>query len=322
MVVHGQLSIILSFVLTGLSTLVVALRFYSRHFLAGRLRASDWVMLLALLATWFSVVVNWYVICFFDYSRVNSKKSLAKVVSRSLLSVWIYRLTSIITLCLIKTSILLFYRYIASTHKYFHYLVRALITGILVGSASMIIAAVFTCYPVQDSWSFETFEAGINGRRRRLELMGTFSIGIMAIIGSAVRLRVIYLWLSDFRLQQKMVGDLLVWTQVEQNVGIIAGSIPFLRPIFRKALARFRLRTKSRDQRSPGPVIRLIGDNAPDQHMMPRALVIPSPTPTFESHQEFRMPKAHLPPIEPVKTQCAWGSTIWDGTQVRQVLPT
>jgi hypothetical protein len=65
MAVHGRLSVVLAFVLTGLSTIVVALRyaaiqtvnvprltgyrFYSRHILAGKIGASDWVIFLALV---------------------------------------------------------------------------------------------------------------------------------------------------------------------------------------------------------------------------------------------------------------------------------
>ena len=64
---HAKLSVVLAFVLTGVSTSVVALRlgyidlcvtvemltfcrFYSRHFLVGRLSSSDWVMFLALVS--------------------------------------------------------------------------------------------------------------------------------------------------------------------------------------------------------------------------------------------------------------------------------
>lgn len=154
-------------------------------------------------------------------------------------------------------------------------------------------------------------------KRRRLELVGIFSIGLFAIIGSAVRLRVIILWLTDWLHMGENAANLQIWSQVEQNVGIIAGSVPFIRPIFRKALHRVR----SREQLSPGPVIQLIGavhDQQNQPQFAPRALIIPSPSPTFG---EFRMPK-ELPPIEPIRTQYSWGSGIWDGSQVRQDLPT
>ncbi|KAH7400939.1 hypothetical protein DE146DRAFT_479981 [Phaeosphaeria sp. MPI-PUGE-AT-0046c] len=358
MAVHGQLSIVLAFVLTGLSTIIVALRFYSRHFLVGKLSASDWVMLLALLGTWGSVAVNWYTIHFLDYSSVHDRDSFAHVATGSLLTTWIYRLSYILDLCLIKTSILLFYNYIAASQQNFHRLVKILLAINFIGSASMIGAAIFSCYPISDAWNFRVFELGFYGvratqcynlgsfwlfnasynlatdiviwtipivfllnlktmnRRRRLELVGIFSIGLCAIIGSAARLRVMVLWLSDWMHQGENTANLQIWSQVEQNVGIIAGSIPFIRPIFRKALHKVR----SREQTSPGPVIQLIGavQELHDQQFVPRALIIPSPSPTFG---EFRMPK-DLPPIQPMQTPCSWGSGIWDGSQVRQDLPT
>jgi hypothetical protein len=155
-------------------------------------------------------------------------------------------------------------------------------------------------------------------KRRRIELVGIFSIGMLAIVGSAARLHIMVLWLSDFVHQGENSANLMIWSQVEQNIGIIAGSIPFLRPIFRKALMRVR----SREQPSPGPVIQLIRpgeEHDTTNQFVPRALMIPSPSPTCG---EFKMPECELPPVEPVRTQYSWGSAVWDGSQVKQVLPT
>jgi hypothetical protein len=223
----------------------------------------------------------------------------------------------------------------------------------------MIFAGVFTCYPISDAWSFDVFEGGFYGihatqcynpgpfwlfnatynlvtdviiwtlpilfflnlqnmpLRHRLELIGTFSVGVMAIIASACRLRTMVLWLSDFQSQGENTANLLLWSQIEQHTGIIAASIPFLRPIFRKGLTRVR----NREQPSPSPVARLVGQGTPDSPAMYRTPIIPSPSPTFGSrNKEFRPPSESLVPIEPVRSNCTWGSTIWDGTQVRQVL--
>jgi hypothetical protein len=155
-------------------------------------------------------------------------------------------------------------------------------------------------------------------KRRRIELITTFSIGMLAILGSAFRLHIMFLWVSDYVHQPENSANLMIWSQVEQNVGIIAGSLPFLRPLFRKALVRAR----SSGQRSPGPIIQLISANGDEAHdeFVPRSLIIPSPSPTCG---EFRRPEGELPPVEMVGTQgLSWGSAIWDGTQVRQVLPT
>jgi hypothetical protein len=64
---------------------------------------------------------------------------------------------------LIKTSILLFYNYIAASRQSFHWLVRALLTINWLGSASMIVASVFTCYPISDAWSIRVWEMSFQG---------------------------------------------------------------------------------------------------------------------------------------------------------------
>ncbi|KAH7380696.1 hypothetical protein BKA66DRAFT_128348 [Pyrenochaeta sp. MPI-SDFR-AT-0127] len=361
MAVHEKLSVVLAFVLMGISTIIVALRFYSRHFLVGKLSSSDWVMLLALIAAWGSVVVNWYMIRFMDYSGVDSRETFAEVASNSLLIFWMYRVSYILDLCLIKTSILLFYDCIAASNTRFRYLVRALLAIVLLGSASMIFAAVFTCYPIADAWSFEVFERGFYGihatqcynpgpfwlanagynlvtdvmiwtlpiifflnlqtmpLRRRLELMAIFSVGLFAIVASAVRLRIMVLWLSGFVQQGENTANLLIWSQMEQHTGIIAASIPFLRPMFRKVL----IKARSREQPSPSPVVHLVGHGSTPQNPgVFRPPIIPSPSPTFGgSDKEFRPPRKPLPPVEPIHHGSTWGSAIWDGTQVRQVLP-
>ena len=227
----------------------------------------------------------------------------------------------------------------------------------------MIVAAIFTCWPVSDAFAWDVFWDGIHGKfatqcynpgpfwlfnasynlatdiviwtlpilfflnlhtlpmRRRLELIATFSVGMLAIIASTIRLRTMVLWLSDYKNQGENTANVLLWSQVEQHTGVIAASIPFCRPLFRKALIRVR----SREQPSPGPAARLVGEGTPKFHPgMFRTPIIPSPSPTFDSNssKEFRQPMCPLAPIEPVRSTSTWGSTIWDGNQVHSVLPT
>lgn len=285
--------------------------------------------------------------------KSQSRESFAEVATGTLLSFWIYRISYILNLCLIKTSILLFYKFIASSRKSFHHLVRGLLAITLLGSASMIVAAVFQCYPVEDAWSFEVFERGFQGirpnqcynpgpfwianaaynlvtdimiwflpfafflnlssmpMRRRLGLIAIFSVGIVALVASAARLRVLLLWLSGFRAQQDNAANLMIWSQVEQNTGIIAGSIPFLRPLMCKLFGK----STYRQHHSP-PVFE---EDSPGLPTMPRMLVIPSPTPTVDDRAGFSVPKTTLAPIE-MRNHNTWGNAIWDGTQVRQVL--
>ncbi|KAF2872098.1 hypothetical protein BDV95DRAFT_492494 [Massariosphaeria phaeospora] len=351
MAVHDRLAIIVAFTTTSISTVVVALRFYSRYFLVGKLSSPDWVMLAALVGSWSSAVVNYYQVHFLDYTHVKNKESFKVVVTGSLLTFWIYRLNYIFNLCLVKTSILLFYNHVTSSHKSFHLITRGTLALVLLGSIGMFVAAIFACTPPSDAWNFDVFFASISGIhtadcydptmpwlinggfnlvtdaiiwilpipfflnlqtmpvRRRLELVGIFSIGIMAVVASAVRLNVLLVWSSSWQKQGENSANLLIWSQVEQHAAIISGSTPFLRPLIRRAFTRVR----SRELPSPSPAAKLIAPQhfTPENPLPPRTLIIPSPSPTIGStHAPFRVPPSPLSPIAPMQVGSSFDSAV------------
>jgi hypothetical protein len=65
-------------------------------------------------------------------------------------------------------------------------------------------------------------------------VVGIFSIGIMAIIASVVRLHVMRMWAISPINSARYGNDLLLWGQVEANSGIISASVPFLRLLLRR----------------------------------------------------------------------------------------
>lgn len=69
---------------------------------------------------------------------------------------------------------------------------------------------------------------------KRLALIGIFSVGIMAIVASSVRMWVMMLWAESAINSARFGPDLLLWGQVETNAGIISASIPFLRLLFQR----------------------------------------------------------------------------------------
>ncbi|KAF2747368.1 hypothetical protein M011DRAFT_494498 [Sporormia fimetaria CBS 119925] len=335
----GNHAVVTAFALTSLSTVVVALRFYSRYVLVRKLSSPDWVMFFALITTWGSAVVNYYQIDSTDYSEAYDEAESIRVTVRALLTVYIYRLFYIVGLSLIKISILLFYNYVTSVHKSFHCIVKALMCIVIASCLSMFIAAVLTCNPPSDAWSYDVFQGSIQGiypkacynpvilwyfsaifnlvtdciiwilpipfvlhlqsmqTKRRIELAATFSVGIVAITASAVRLWVVTEWTSGYEKQAEKLPSLLIWGQVEQHAGIIAASIPFLRPLFRRL---FRGR---REQLSPSlppkPVVRRLSPER-DQ-FRGRTPIIPSPSPTFgSSNAAFVGPPSPLARIKAV----------------------
>ncbi|KAF1959686.1 hypothetical protein CC80DRAFT_533060 [Byssothecium circinans] len=341
-VYHGSLAVAIAFALTSLSTVVVALRFYSRYHLVRKLSSPDWMMLAGLIATWCCTVVTYYITVFSDYSHVHDLQSYSRVVSGSLLMMWLFRFNYMLDHLLIKLSILLFYKYIASSHRSFHQIVNALIAIVGVSSLVMVCISIFLCHPVADAWSAKVFMAQFRGIRatqclqptklwlfngafnlatdaiiwllpvpfflhlrsmpikRRLELTAIFGLGVLAIAASAVRLWVLKRWLSNFNEAGMQLGNLLIWSQVEQHAGIIAASIPFLRPLVKKMMRA----TRRDNEQSPSPAGKLIGDNiTPENPVMPRTPIIPSPAPTFGSDRGFRAPPSPLPPIAPVQPE-------------------
>ncbi|KAF2180572.1 hypothetical protein K469DRAFT_729814 [Zopfia rhizophila CBS 207.26] len=68
---------------------------------------------------------------------------------------------------------------------------------------------------------------------KRLALIGIFSVGIMAIVASCVRMWVMALWSESVSNSGRFGADLLLWGQVETNSGIISASVPFLRLLFK-----------------------------------------------------------------------------------------
>ncbi|OAL48104.1 hypothetical protein IQ07DRAFT_544147, partial [Pyrenochaeta sp. DS3sAY3a] len=56
----GFVVVIVGATLTSISTIIVALRYYCRHFLMGAVGISDHLMCAALMLTWGNFVVNYY----------------------------------------------------------------------------------------------------------------------------------------------------------------------------------------------------------------------------------------------------------------------
>lgn len=65
--------------------------------------------------------------------------------------------------------------------------------------------------------------------RQRLALVGIFSVGVLAIVASSIRMHVMVLWAASPWNSAIYGADLLLWGQVEINSGIISASVPFLR---------------------------------------------------------------------------------------------
>jgi hypothetical protein len=70
--------------------------------------------------------------------------------------------------------------------------------------------------------------------RQRVALVAIFSVGMLAIAASSVRMHVMRLWAASPWNSAIYGADLLLWGQVETNSGIISASIPFLRVLLKR----------------------------------------------------------------------------------------
>ncbi|KAI4668783.1 uncharacterized protein J4E78_002611 [Alternaria triticimaculans] len=92
---------------------------------------------------------------------------------------------------------------------------------------------------------------------KRLALIGIFSVGIMAITASSVRMWVMMLWAESPSNSARFGNDLLLWGQVETNSGIISASIPFLRLLFRSTQKEERSATPVKVNRVPSRPVQI-----------------------------------------------------------------
>ncbi|KAJ8116995.1 hypothetical protein OPT61_g1722 [Boeremia exigua] len=89
--------------------------------------------------------------------------------------------------------------------------------------------------------------------RQRLALVGIFSVGVLAIVASSIRMHVMVLWAASPWNSAIYGADLLLWGQVEINSGIISASVPFLRLLFKRQERAKRVAVRRKVAEIPTP---------------------------------------------------------------------
>ncbi|KAF1848944.1 uncharacterized protein K460DRAFT_415403 [Cucurbitaria berberidis CBS 394.84] len=271
---------ITAFVLTGVSTMVVAVRCYCRVWIVGRLKLYDYIMLVALLCTWGLCACNHYQLMFGSGAQSGPKGMPKNLLFGSAVSWYVYHIGYSAVMGMIKLSILVFYLSFA-THRMFRILVHISITFVAAVSTLMIFILAFQC-PKKPSYAFSPailkdrgaghcfdlrivfyWQAGFSigsdlvilvlpmpllvslrmNTMKRISLMAVFSIGLLVPIASGVRLWGLILWANSGKLARYYGGYLIFWSQVEINTAIICASAPSLQPLVTRVfdkLARFQ----------------------------------------------------------------------------------
>ena len=69
---------------------------------------------------------------------------------------------------------------------------------------------------------------------KRLALVAIFSVGIICIVASCIRISILVLWGESGENASKYGSDVVLWGQVEVNCGIVCASFPFLQSLFKR----------------------------------------------------------------------------------------
>jgi len=255
-------------VFTVISTIVLALRLWSRLSIAGRLQAFDWVTVVAYVA-----IVAWSALTLDEQRVVGPNAFQCDQTYNEIIGYerdWdILMFTYPIVIFIIKLSLLLFYHQLSS---WFPLRCSVYITGFLCFGNAMaaIFTWVFQCnYP--NLWDHQAdmnldckldqvpivvamgaisiatdiiiwlspmplvWQLQLNTRERVLAI-GTFGIGLVACVGSMMRLIAVKKYLA---FGQDASGDdsrqpINCWAIVEMNLALICACVPALRALILK----------------------------------------------------------------------------------------
>ncbi|KAJ5120522.1 uncharacterized protein N7515_009910, partial [Penicillium bovifimosum] len=256
---HGQQALVVTAVLTALSTLIVAMRFYARLGLMKMTGREDWAILISLV---FSLIYLSLVAAQLHYGMgIHSALLSTAVLQKQLKCLWAAIPMYNASMAFTKISILFQYLRIFPGRS-FRYACYSVMGVVALYSTWAIVSGFVNCVPVAKFWnhdlpgnclSFEAvwfFNASMNivtdvtllllpmpllsnlqlPRRQKFALMGVFAIGILVVVTSILRLSSLRQVAKSTDTSYSNVGA-AYWTAAECNVAIICACLPFLRPI-------------------------------------------------------------------------------------------
>ncbi|OAL50604.1 hypothetical protein IQ07DRAFT_432086 [Pyrenochaeta sp. DS3sAY3a] len=161
----GRVLIVVGFTLTAFSTLVVGLRLYIRYFRLRMAGVSDYIMFLSLIFTWGITCINYGQTKFGKDARLSQVEKFPNsprvkaALSGTLITWFVYRPLYILTISLVKLSILAFYRTLVPpatplrSFRIFRFTVHSLIIFLILYALATITASIFQCAPISAAYS-------------------------------------------------------------------------------------------------------------------------------------------------------------------------
>ncbi|KAK6542031.1 hypothetical protein TWF694_007802 [Orbilia ellipsospora] len=262
----------ITFVLLGLATIFVMLRF----------GLDDWLIVIGLAFEWALAVMNYFMI------KYGTGRHIATVTIEELiptLRYWFaYQIIYPLVLLFIKLSILSFYRGISPQTWY-----RNTVYGVgffaVAWSIAFILAYIFECPNPSTAWSL-TFPKGcvnlpalyystasINiasdliilllpipvlhqlqiDRRRKFALIAIFSVGGVAVTGSVARLWSLWKYQNTVDVSYDAIF-ILLFSHIEINLAMMCACAPALKPFFKSFATPFSSKVGDSHTKSSGPV--------------------------------------------------------------------
>ncbi|KAF4432969.1 Satratoxin biosynthesis SC1 cluster protein 4 [Colletotrichum fructicola] len=249
-------------VLAVLTFPVVILRLVSRRSIAGKLELDDWTTLvtaIVLAATMGCVIASAKLGFGLHYWNVNPANA-----QRIIQLYYAVQMLYIIVLILAKVSIVALFARVFPSRKF--QLVNRLVFVFLVGHGLVFTFVImFECTPIAGIWDRTLIRKCVDlnavalasailsivedivilampiqqlsqlqlGSKKKLAVIFMFSLGSFACITSIVRLRWLVLFADSYDTTWDNV-DFVTWSITEISVALMCGSLPALRPLFKK----------------------------------------------------------------------------------------
>ncbi|EGX45504.1 hypothetical protein AOL_s00169g110 [Orbilia oligospora ATCC 24927] len=256
----GHLLVPVFAVFTVITTIVLALRLWSRQTIAGGIRGYDWIMVFGYFMTLVYSASALYHAVNINISSQFWGYSWNEIARQQMFYIVLDILYPIAAL-IIKSSLLLFY-YSLFSGRYLRLSVWATFGFTLATTMTIILYSIFKCHPVAYWSEWYTSECDshqkipylVTGsfmilsdviiwvlplpmvlklqlyRREKIAAIFTFSLGIFACIASIFRLQAVhkYFFTSAGTGKTPIINT---WTIVELNLAIICASAPALRAL-------------------------------------------------------------------------------------------
>ncbi|KAK8026757.1 hypothetical protein PG991_003813 [Apiospora marii] len=274
------LGLAISFV--GLSTIIVALRCWIRHFWLHAFSIDDMVMIGAL-----GMAIS-TTACFIRMTQHGAGRWPADIpdAQREGLRYWSYIIGPLLTtgICLVKISLAFFLRRFVQRLWQKRFLL-GMVAFLSIFAVYSVCTYVFACVPLQAVWDLTITDANCKLRARlkdigtansvvniltdlamvalpvlvvldlqvnrntKISLVLILSLGLFACAASVIRAVYAYS-MTDPDYTRRY--DFLIWFNVELHAGILAASLPTLRPLFSKILKSTTSYGRSNKQRGYG----------------------------------------------------------------------